>query len=120
MSIEKNIERIAVAVEALLAIQSKPVTTIMPDPVPVAAQPTPAPIPAAEPQPAPAPSTSSAPFSTPEQMQKYVTDSYGAMGPEKGNKMIGILKEMGVDQIKNLRPDQYSAFYEKVEALKAS
>lgn len=119
MSIEKNIERIAAAVEQLVAMQSKPVTTVLPDPTPVASQPTPVPMSAPEPTAAPAPS-SDAPFNTPEQMQKYVTDSYGAMGPEKGNKMIGILKEMGVDQIKSLRPDQYGAFYEKVEALKAS
>ena len=43
---------------------------------------------------------------------------YKELGPEKGAKIQGVLTEMGLQNVNELRPTEYDAFYAKVEALK--
>jgi len=67
-----------------------------------------------------APAPAAAPFSTQQQLFDYTAAAYNAMGAEKGGK-IGtvILAGMGVTNMNDLKPEQYGAFYQQVEALKA-
>ena len=48
----------------------------------------------------------------------YVMTVYKELGPEKGAKIQGVLTEMGLQNVNELRPTEYAAFYAKVEALK--
>lgn len=48
----------------------------------------------------------------------YVMTVYKELGPEKGAKIQGVLTEMGLQNVNELRPTEYDAFYSKVEALK--
>ena len=68
----------------------------------------------------PAPAPAAAPFSTQQELFNYTAAAYNAMGAEKGGK-IGtvILAGMGVTNMNDLKPEQYGAFYQQVEALKA-
>jgi hypothetical protein len=127
MSLEQNINRIATALELIAErLKDTPVATAAPvAPAPVAT-PAPAPTPfsveSAAPAPAPAvpqPTASQAPFTDNAGMQEYVKKTYQELGPEKGAKMIEILKELNLNTIKDLKPEQYGPFYAKVEALKA-
>lgn len=69
----------------------------------------------------PAPAPAAAPFSTQQELFNYTAAAYNAMGAEKGGK-IGtvILASMGVTNMNDLKPEHYGAFYQQVEALKAS
>lgn len=49
----------------------------------------------------------------------YVMDVYKALGAEKGAGIQTVLTEMGVQNVNDVKPDQYAAFYSKIEALKA-
>ena len=44
--------------------------------------------------------------------------AYKEMGAEKGAKIQGVLTELGLQNVNELRPTEYDAFYTKVEALK--
>lgn len=48
----------------------------------------------------------------------YVMTVYKELGAEKGAKIQGVLTEMGLQNVNELRPTEYDAFYAKVEALK--
>lgn len=48
----------------------------------------------------------------------YVMTVYKELGPEKGAKIQGVLTEMGLQNVNELRPTEYDAFYSKLEALK--
>ena len=127
MSIEKDLSRIATALEAIVAAMTK-VTTVpaehAPVTVPVAPAQAPAPAPAPEPvatvtvsAPAPAP-TAAVPFSDPKSMIQYVMDAYKALGPQKGAQIQDVLKSIGHSNINEVRPDQYAALYAGIEGLK--
>ena len=128
MSLEQTINRIATALELIAerlnnTAVAAPATTVAPAPVATPAPaPTPFPVESAPPAPAPAapqPTASQAPFTDNAGMQEYVKKTYQELGPEKGAKMIEILKELNLNTIKDLKPEQYGPFYAKVEALKA-
>lgn len=91
-------------------VQSQPMAPAMP------ALPTFAPAPA----PVAAPVVAAAPFQNPQQVMEYTMGAYKVMGPEKGNKIQGILQSMGVQNLNDLKPEQYGPFYQAVEALKVS
>lgn len=61
-----------------------------------------------------------APFTTPQQLFEYTGAAYQSMGAEKGSKIMGILQGMGISNLNDLKPEQYGAFYQAVEALKVS
>ena len=48
----------------------------------------------------------------------YVMTVYKELGAEKGASIQGVLSEMGLQNVNELRPTEYDAFYAKVEALK--
>lgn len=138
MSLEVKIEALTASVNQLIAVMSaaqqsapsQPVTQPQAvNPAPIAAPVAPAPVAAAPVMPAlptfapaapvAAPVTT-APFSTPQQVMEYTMGAYKAMGPEKGNKIQGILQSMGVQNLNDLKPEQYGQFYQAVETLKVS
>lgn len=132
MSIEKNIERIAVACEAMLAImqtespvnqvvqqavaQSVPEQPATPQPAPVqqpvvtpeVAQPA-TPSPAADPN---------CPIVDGQSLTKYVMESYQAMGAEKGAQIQNIMASLGYGNINDVKPEHYASLYQQVEQLK--
>lgn len=130
MSLELKIEALTQAVIALTAkieavnVTPSPVTTaaaVIPAPVaaPVAA---PAPV-AMPPMPtfAPTPTVpvaSGAPFVDGKGLIEYVMGAYKAMGPQKGAAIQGVLTQMGYQNINDVKPEHYAAFYAGVEALK--
>lgn len=59
-----------------------------------------------------------APFTDGKGLIDYVMTAYKEMGAEKGAKIQGVLVEMGLQNVNELRPTEYDAFYAKVEALK--
>ena len=59
-----------------------------------------------------------APFTDGKGLIDYVMTIYKELGPEKGAKIQGVLTEMGLQNVNELRPTEYAAFYTKVEALK--
>ena len=59
-----------------------------------------------------------APFTDGKGLIDYVMTAYKEMGAEKGAKIQGVLTEMGLQNVNELRPTEYDAFYTKVEALK--
>lgn len=134
MSLEAKIEALTASVNQLIAVmsagqQSAPAAPVVQAP-PVAAPVAPAPVAAAPVMPAlptfaPAPApvaapVAAAPFQNPQQVMEYTMGAYKAMGPEKGNKIQGILQSMGVQNLNDLKPEQYGQFYQAVEALKVS
>lgn len=138
MSLEAKIEALTASVNQLIAVMSaahqsapsQPVTQPQAvNPAPVAAPVAPAPLAAAPvmpalptfaPAPAPAAPVVAAPFQNPQQVMEYTMGAYKAMGPEKGNKIQGILQSMGVQNLNDLKPEQYGQFYQAVETLKVS
>lgn len=73
---------------------------------------TPAPAPAA-------PVQQAAPFSTQQGLFEYTTAAYQGLGAEKGGRIMGILQGLGIQNLNDLKPEQYGQFYAQVEALKA-
>ena len=59
-----------------------------------------------------------APFTDGKGLIDYVMTAYKEMGAEKGAKIQGVLTEMGLQNVNELRPTEYDEFYTKVEALK--
>lgn len=117
MSIENTLERIAVALEKMASGPSAPVAAA-PAPTPAPAAPV-APTPAPAPAPA-APAPSAAPFNDTAGLIKYVTESYQAMGPEKGMKIQGILQQLGHTNINEVPTEEFGPLYQAIEELKAS
>lgn len=141
MSLESKIEALTASVNQLIAVMSAaqqsapsqpvtqpqavnptPVVAAPVAPVPVAAAPVmPAPPTFSPVAPAPIPSpVATAPFQNPQQVMEYTMGAYKAMGPEKGNKIQGILQGMGVQNLNDLKPEQYAQFHQAVEQLKVS
>ena len=94
-----------------------PIETPAPAPVVEAAPVMPA-APTFEPVVEAAPAANAAPFTDGKGLIDYVMTAYKEMGAEKGAKIQGVLTEMGLQNVNELRPTEYDAFYSKVEALK--
>ena len=62
--------------------------------------------------------TNAAPFTDGKGLIDYVMTVYKELGAEKGAQIQGVLTEMGLQNVNELRPTEYDAFYAKVEALK--
>lgn len=147
MSIEKNLDTIAtslasiaMSLEKLVYIQSESVTrTVQDKPAKKEVQATPAPVvvapvveaPApvvptvAVPAPVEAPATptvvvpsGSAPFTDAKGLMNWIMEKYKALGPVKGALIQNVLQEMGCASVNAVKPEQYGAFFSKVEAIK--
>ena len=137
MSLELEIQKLTDAVQELTgAIETlmqrpvaEPVAAPAPAPVveapaPVAASAAPvaAPVMPAAPTfepPAPAaPAANKAPFTDGKGLITYVMDVYKQLGAEKGAGIQGVLTEMGLTNVNDVRPTEYDTFFAKVEALK--
>lgn len=133
MSLEAKIETLTAAVVALTQtlqaqqqavpapapVQAPPVPQFAQQAVPAAPAPQmPAPPSFAPPAP-PAPAPQGAPFTDAKGLIEYATAAYGQLGAEKGYGMQKVMTDLGVQNINDLRPEQYGAFYAAVEALKA-
>ena len=100
--LEKQDKVITAAVEKKIAAEAAPVMPAAPTFEPVV-------------EAAPA---GGAPFTDGKGLIDYVMTIYKELGPEKGAKIQGVLTEMGLQNVNELRPTEYDAFYAKVEALK--
>lgn len=137
MSLELEIQKLTDAVQELTgAIETlmqrpvaEPVAAPAPAPVveapasvaapaaPVAAPVMPA-APTFEPPAPTAPAASKAPFTDGKGLITYVMDVYKQLGAEKGAGIQGVLTEMGLTNVNDVRPTEYDTFFAKVEALK--
>ena len=137
MSLELEIQKLTDAVQeltgAIETLMQRPVAepVAAPAPAPVVEAPAPVAAPAApvaapvmpaaptfEP-PAPAtPAASKAPFTDGKGLITYVMDVYKQLGAEKGAGIQGVLTEMGLTNVNDVRPTEYDTFFAKVEALK--
>jgi len=48
----------------------------------------------------------------------YVLSAYKSMGQEKGAGIQGVLTTLGYQNVNEIKPEHYSAFFAGVEALK--
>lgn len=136
MSIEKNLDRIATALEAIVELESRGRVSFEPAP----AEPLPIPVPMnpnpfvtpeeqfpaapAAPAPAPAvpaapavPSGPAAPFTDHKGLSAYVMGKYRTLGPVKGALIQNVLSEIGCKNINEVKPEMYGTFFQKVEAI---
>ena len=101
--LEKQDKAVMIAVEKQIAAEA---ASVMPA------------APTFEPMVEAAPAGGAAPFTDGKGLIDYVMTIYKELGPEKGAKIQGVLTEMGLQNVNELRPTEYDAFYSKVEALK--
>ena len=125
MTIEARLEALTIAIQALTSALtqrtpqvSAPTVVAAPAPDPV---PTPAPAPMMPPPPMfaapPAPVTPAVPFSDAKGLMDYVMSRYKALGPEKGARIHGVLLSLGVQNINDVKPEQYPALFAGVEGI---
>lgn len=137
MSLELEIQKLTDAVQeltgAIETLMQRPVAepVAAPVPAPVVEAPAPVAAPAApvaapvmpaaptfEPPAPAAPAASKAPFTDGKGLITYVMDVYKQLGAEKGAGIQGVLTEMGLTNVNDVRPTEYDTFFAKVEALK--
>lgn len=141
MSLELEIQKLTDAVQELTgAIETlmqrpvaEPVVAPVPAPAPAPVVEAPAPVaapaapvavpvmpaaPTFEPPAPAAPVASKAPFTDGKSLITYVMDVYKQLGAEKGAGIQGVLTEMGLTNVNDVRPTEYDTFFAKVEALK--
>jgi hypothetical protein len=137
MILESILERIAISAErselllakvlgALENTQNEPAPRQeVPAPVPtvpVEAPPPPppaAPVEMTIPMPAAAPAapTVTAPFTDAKGLLAYCMAKYKELGPDRGAGIQKVLMDLGHNHLNGLTPDQYGAFFAKVESL---
>ena len=150
MSLEIKIEALTVAVSNLTSVIQKieaaqgtpvapaptltaPAVAIAPLTPPVAAAPAPvvqSPVATMPPPPsfaapvAPpvvaAPAPTGVPFNDAKGLMAYVMASYQTLGPQKGAQIQTILSGLGVQNINDVKPEQYPALYNGIEQLKGA
>ena len=85
-------------------------------------------IPPSPPMPAPptfapaAPAAPALPFSDTPSLVTWATEMYHALtaiAPGKGDGIQAVMKHLGVNGLQEVRPDQYAAFHQMVESLRA-
>lgn len=130
MTIEKDLSRIATALETIANHLTAGVVNPTPAPAPVATPvtapvvaapvPTPAPAPVAPPAApvTPAATAGACPFTEPKGLIQYIMDSYKTLGPTKGASIQTVLVNLGYQNINEVKPEHYAAVHAGVEALK--
>lgn len=88
--------------------KKEPETQKMPEP-PVFE--TPAPV-------TPTPAKSGVPFTDAKGLVNYVMTVYQELGPEKGARIQEVINGLGCKVVNEIKPEQFEAFYQGVEALK--
>jgi hypothetical protein len=129
-----NLTQVIVKIEASQGTASAPVITapaVAAAPVvpPVAATPaTPAAVmppppsfaPPVAPPVAAAPAPAGVPFNDAKGLMAYVMASYQTLGPQKGAQIQTVLTGLGVQNINDVKPEQYAALYNGIEQLKGA
>lgn len=128
MSIEQKISDLTAAINALTTVLNQRAgTTTVPQVAPgvpvmqapqVQMPPPPSFAPPAQMQftmPAAAPA---APFADQAGLIAYVMGAYKEMGAQKGAQIQNVLTGIGVQNINDVKPEQYGALYQGIEALK--
>ena len=59
-----------------------------------------------------------APFADQAGLIAYVMGAYKVMGAQKGAQIQNVLTGIGVQNINDVKPEQYGALYQGIEALK--
>jgi len=67
-----------------------------------------------------APAPTGVPFNDAKGLMAYVMASYQTLGPQKGAQIQTILSNLGVQNINDVKPEQYAALYNGIEALKGA
>ena len=68
---------------------------------------------------APSPGNGAIPFNDKVSLVNYVTGLYKALGPQKGLEIGTKMRELGVANIGECKPEQYEALYHALEGLRA-
>ena len=106
---------------ALMNVIDEPVKPAKAKKEPVAAQELvmpPPPVFAAPAPVTPTPAKAGAPFTDGKGLIEYVMATYSALGPEKGARIQEVVNALGCKVVNEIKPEQYEAFYQGVEALK--
>lgn len=128
----KNVAAPAPVVQAPQpVVQAVPAVLITPGPLepaptPSIPVPTPTPVVSAPAMPAPpafeapaaAPAPTGAPFSDAKGLIAYALEKYKQLGQDKGALIQGVLTTIGYQNINDIKPEHYGAFYAGVEAIK--
>ena len=101
--LEKQDKAVMIAVEKQIAAEAAPVMPAAPTFEPVVEA---------------APVANAAPFTDGKGLIDYVMTVYKELGAEKGAGIQGVLAEMGLNNVNEVRPAEYGTFFAKVEALK--
>lgn len=142
MSLESKIEALTAAVVNLTTILQSTTVSVHAQQVPAAApQTAAATVPAAAPAmpavpaltapaaapvmpappsfaaPTPAAAVAGAPFSDPQGLINYAMSKYTALGMEKGQMIQNVITSLGYQNINDIQPGHYAAFYQGVEAI---
>lgn len=67
-----------------------------------------------------APAPTGVPFNDAKGLMAYVMASYQTLGPQKGAQIQTILSGLGVQNINDVKPEQYAALYNGIEQLKGA
>jgi len=68
---------------------------------------------------APAPAAAPAlPFSDLNGLAKWATEMYHTLGPEKGMQIQNVLTSLGANGMGDIKPEQFQAFFDGVNALR--
>lgn len=132
-----NLTQVIVKIEAAGMQGNAPSATPVPAPVVTPTAPAPAPTPAAvspsnvmppppsfappvAPPVAAAPAPTGVPFNDAKGLMAYVMASYQTLGPQKGAQIQTVLSGLGVQNINDVKPEQYAALYNGIEQLKGA
>lgn len=67
-----------------------------------------------------APAPTGVPFNDAKGLMAYVMASYQTLGPAKGAQIQTVLSGLGVQNINDVKPEQYAALYDGIEQLKGA
>ena len=138
-----NLTQVIVKIEAAGMQGNAPSATPVPAPVVTPTAPAPAPMAPVAPTPAAAspsnvmpppptfappvappvaaaPAPAGVPFNDAKGLMAYVMASYQTLGPQKGAQIQTVLSGLGVQNINDVKPDQYAALYNGIEQLKGA
>lgn len=134
MSLEQHIQALTAAVQALTGVMQAGSTSAAavvpqaaPAQAPIAAPSFAAPPASMPPGPSfaapPAAAPVQVPFADPKGLYDYAMAAYQALeakGPGRGAQIEQVIKSMGHGSLNDVRPDQYGAFFQAAENLKAA
>ncbi len=134
MSLENEIKNLTAAVQALTAAMTQTANAAEMISVATAAAPAPVAAPVAAvveapanviqmpslpsfQQPVAAPAPTGAPFTDAPGLMQYAMAKYQSLGEAKGAQIQNVLLSMGIQNMNDIKPEQYAAFYAGCEAI---